>query len=292
MARSMTGFGKATRQFNQDAITVELNAVNHRYLDCGVRLPSSWSALEYEIRQRVKARAARGKINVTVSRKRGESSGARVRFDVELARDYVDAARGLGRLMGSDQPLSVDVLARLDGVFSLEEPEEDLEGAKEVVTDAVEDALTMMIAMREKEGKALAEEVAGRAGEIRATLEHIEAHLPEVNALYEQRLRTRIEELRLEPAVAEDRVAMEVAVMAEKGDVTEELLRLRTHLDHAIDLLELGEPVGRRLDFIAQEIHREINTLGVKVRDSDVAKEVFVLKAELDRIREQVQNIE
>jgi uncharacterized protein (TIGR00255 family) len=156
----------------------------------------------------------------------------------------------------------------------------------------LEQALHKLDGMRATEGKALEDDIRSRLAAMRATLSSIEVRLPELNAAYEVRLRTRINELNAEAGLTEERIAIEVALMAEKSDVTEEVVRFKTHLDHMEEILSSGDSIGRRLDFLTQEIQREVNTLGVKTRDANVAKEVLDLKAELEKIREQIQNIE
>ena len=293
MLRSMTGFGKADGESDGDVISVELTAVNHRYLDCSVRLPNAWNALEGVVRETVRKHIARGKVYVVVNRKRGADSRRQtVVLDAGLAQQYIDAARDLVQLSGKMDTLSVDVLAQLEGVFYHEEPEDDLNQVKDVLLRVTTQALGRADAMRVTEGEALGEEVAGRVALIREALTAIEGRLPELNALYEQRLRTRIEELQGDPELTEERIAIEIALMADKGDVAEEVVRIKTHLDHALELLEKEEPVGRELNFLTQELQREVNTLGSKVRDSAVVKEVLRMKSELERFREQVQNIE
>lgn len=293
MLRSMTGFGKADGDFDGDLISVEVSAVNHRYLDCSVRLPNAWNALEPVVRETVRKHMARGKVYVTMNRKRGPDSRRQtVVLDGDLARQYIDAARDLVQLSGKMDTLSVDVLAQLEGVFYHEEPEDDLNQVKDALLRVTTQALGRADAMRVTEGEALGEEVAGRVALIRETLTAVEGRLPELNALYEQRLRTRIEELQGDSELTEERIAIEIALMADKGDVTEEVVRINTHLDHALELLEKEEPVGRELNFLTQELQREVNTLGSKVRDSAVVKEVLRMKSELERFREQVQNIE
>ena len=293
MLRSMTGFGKADGDFDGDLISVEVSAVNHRYLDCSVRLPNAWNALEPVVRETVRKHMARGKVYVTMNRKRGPDSRRQtVVLDGDLARQYIDAARDLVQLSGKMDTLSVDVLAQLEGVFYHEEPEDDLNQVKDALLRVTTQALGRADAMRVTEGEALGEEVAGRVALIRETLTAVEGRLPELNALYEQRLRTRIEELQGDSELTEERIAIEIALMADKGDVTEEVVRIKTHLDHALELLEKEEPVGRELNFLTQELQREVNTLGSKVRDSAVVKEVLRMKSELERFREQVQNIE
>jgi len=292
MTRSMTGFGKATTELDGQAVTVELCAVNHRYLDASLRTPSAWSALEPDIKQELRKHLARGKINVTLSRKRSTGTGPNVRLDPEVALQYVEASREMAQMLGSYETLSVNALSQLEGVFIQEEPEEDLEALRAGLLTTVTRALEQLNAMREAEGAALASDIRMRIDLIRKALAAVEGRLPELNAHYEERLRARIDELAADMSITEERIGIEVALLAEKADVTEEVVRLKTHLEHMAELLESSEPVGRRLDFLSQEIQREVNTLGVKTRDSDVAKDVLEMKAELEKIREQVQNIE
>jgi uncharacterized protein (TIGR00255 family) len=289
----MTGFGRADCEFDGDVVSVELSSVNHRFLDCGVRLPPAWSALEPMVKETIRKQLTRGKVNVTINRKRGPGSQRQtVACDPEVAKQYIAASKDLVQMLGSMESLSLDVLAQLDGVFYQEEAEEDLEKIQAVVVRVLSDALERLNAMRTTEGEALAEELRYRLSLTREALAVIEQRLPDLNALYEQRLRARINELKADVTLAEDRIAMEIAFMADKGDVTEEVVRLKTHFDHAEDLLGRDEPVGRELTFLAQELQREINTLGAKIHDGDVIKAVLRMKSELERIREQVQNIE
>jgi len=292
MTRSMTGFGKAGGELDGTVVAVEMSTVNHRYFDCFCRMPSAWMALESVVKQAVRTRLARGKVNLTVNRKRANSSGQVVRFDPDVAQRYVDASKELVEMLGTYETLSLDTLARLDGVFYSEEPEEDAERVEALLLQLTNQALDQLDTMRRVEGEALEADLRQRLARMGEMLSDVEARLPQLNALYEQRLRNRIQELQTEVAMPEERIAIEVAVLAEKGDVAEEVVRLRTHLDHAADLLNENEPVGRRLDFLSQEIQREINTLGVKTRDADVAKDIIAMKAELEKLREQVQNIE
>ena len=292
MLRSMTGFGKGACELDGEVVTAELTSVNHRFNDCSIRAPSAWTALEPVVKAEVRKRVSRGKVNVWINRKRGMASRQQVLFDADIAKQYVAASKELAQLLRTDEALSVNVLAQLDGVFYQEEPEEDLDKVQVAVTGAVAEALDHLDAMRVTEGKALASELTYRVGLMREALAAVEERLPEINALYEERLHARVEEINADADVAEERIAIEIAMMAEKSDVTEEVVRLKTHLDHTVELLARDEPVGRELNFLAQEIHREVNTLGSKTRDADVAKDVLAMKSELERIREQVQNVE
>jgi uncharacterized protein (TIGR00255 family) len=288
----MTGFGKASCEFNGSMLSIELSTVNHRFLDCSCRLPSSWWAVEPLIKQAVRERISRGRMGVNVNRKRSSSSSQVVHFDRVLAEQYAQAAREMGQMLGTNELPSLNVLAQLEGVFYQEEADEDLEAVGRVVVGAVNEALDQLDAMRTAEGRVLEQDLRQRVTLICDVLGGIVERLPTLNQLYEKRLRARIDELKGEVPITEERIAMEVALLAEKGDVTEETVRLTTHLDHFLELLDAPEPIGRKLDFLTQEIQREINTLGVKTRDGDVTKEVLRMKAELEKIREQIQNIE
>ncbi len=292
MARSMTGFGKSTCEYAGGTISIELSSVNHRYLDSSIRLPGEWSSLDPVLREALKARLSRGKVNVSISRKRGGGDAQRIRLDRGAAEQYIRASKELSGLLDSEEPLSLQTLAQFENVFSYEEDEEDLEEAKDMLLKLLGEAVGRLDAMRETEGGSLGRDLMQRIGLIRESVAAIEARLPALNELFATRLRARIEELGQDAALTEERIAIEVAIMAEKGDVTEEIVRLKSHLDHAGELLGSTEPVGRQLNFLSQEIQREINTLGSKVRDTDVIRQVLQMKSELERIREQIQNIE
>ncbi len=289
----MTGFGKAARQHNGQTISVELASVNHRFLDPSVRMPNEWAVLDPEIRDALREHVARGKITVNVNRKKGQVAASSVRFDAEVARQYIEAARAIGHLAGEYEKINVNTLAQLHGVFYFEDNDEEVDKVRGVVLDALRDAAQHLNAMRIEEGKALEAELRQRIENIRACLRNIEARLPELNRLYKERLQLRLQELGEDSNVTQDRLAMEVALMADKGDVTEETVRLKSHLDHAIVLLEAGgDAAGRKLNFLSQEMQREINTLGAKIRDSEISREVLEIKSEVEKIREQVQNVE
>ena len=174
-------------------------------------------------------------------------------------------------------------------MFGYEEETVDLDELQVALVGTLEEALDQLNGMRTTEGKKLAVELLERLDQIRGLVDQVKERLPEINTIYESRLKNRIQEICEEPDISEDRLAIEVAIMAEKGDVTEELVRLHSHLDHAIEMIESKEPVGRKLNFLAQEIQREINTLGSKVRDTDVVRFVLEMKSELEKFREQIQ---
>ncbi len=292
MIRSMTGFGKAAKEHRGDAVTIELSAVNHRFLDASLRLPGEWSMLDQPLRELLRERISRGKLNITISRKRADGSATRLRLDRGLAQQYIDRARELVHLLGSNEPVTLDTIARFEDIFIAEDETADLDALREFLSGLLNAALDSLDTMRANEGRALAKDLADRLNGIRATLGEIETRLPQINTLYTDRLRQRIGELAQSTDIAQERLAMEVALAAERGDVTEEVVRLKSHLDHAAELINGKEAAGRKLNFLLQEMQREANTLGSKVRDTEVVRHVLDIKAELERIREQIQNIE
>ena len=292
MTRSMTGFGRVTADIDDESVTIEVNAVNHRFLECTFRLPGVWASLENDLRNVVKSLVSRGKVTVSIRRGRGTTARTSIQFDQKNAQQYIDASRGLAKLMNSTEALSLDVLAQMDGVFFQEETEQDLGRAKEALTAAVTDALIQLNQARELEGQALEADIAERIAEMRDALSVVEARLPDLATAYVDRLKERVAELNVDTGMREERLAMEIALMADKMDVNEEVVRLNSHFEQTLNLLAQPEPVGRDLNFLSQELQREINTLGSKLRDMDVTREVLRLKAELEKLREQAQNIE
>lgn len=292
MAQSMTGFGRATGALDGERVSIELSGVNHRYFECSFRLPFAWTPLEPVLRETLRGRISRGKITVNVRRQQGLMGRRTVVFDPEAARGYLEASRQLAAMMHTGEALSLNTLAGLDGVFCQEEAEEDLEHVREGLTPILDAALDQYNAMRAVEGAALARDIAERIARMREALKAIAARVPELAAAYEARLRERVAALNAEAGISEDRLALEVALMADKSDIHEEVVRLEAHLDHASALLESDEPIGRELNFLAQEIQREATTLTSKLRDIGVAREAMKIKLELEKLREQAQNIE
>lgn len=292
MIRSMTGFGKATADHAGATITIEISAVNHRFFDCSVRTPSAWASHEAAIKQQLKSKIGRGKVNVSVSRKRQAAASAPIVFDEGVAQAYIGAAERLSQLMGMGETVSIDTIANFEGVFTAQEAEEDDQALGKTIAAIVNEAVDQFDEARLREGAALAKDVGERIDAMETMIVQIEEALPGIRKRYAEKLRERVLELAEDTAVTEERLAVEIALMADKADVTEEIVRLKSHFSHGRELLADSEPIGRKLDFLSQEIQREINTLGVKTRDSDVARITFDLKSELEKIREQAANIE
>jgi len=291
----MTGFGRAARELEGMSLEVEARSVNHRHLDLRVRLPRALAELESPLKQRIQGRLSRGKVDVQVSLDVGDSS-ARLEIDPALAAQYVEVARDLAERHALDAPLGVASLLALPGVTRIVETQADPEALGRPLEEAVDEAVAALIAMRASEGEALARELEGRLRRIEALAEAFEKRSGEVVDAARERLRRRAEQIRREVGLLDEaRLHQEVVIAADRLDITEELVRLRSHVAQFREVLssaDRAQPVGRRLDFLLQELGREANTVGSKANDAPLAQDVVELKTELERIREQVQNVE
>jgi len=292
MIRSMTGFGRATGELRGETFAVEISAVNHRHLECAFRMPSSWAILEPSLRDEIKRAISRGKVNISVRRERGVFGQQTIHCDEDVARQYITAAQGLSSILGGAERLSLNTLVGLDGVFYTHEESEDIDAVKSSLSAVLAQAVEQLNAARTQEGAALALDLRERLARMREALAVIENRIPELNQIYLDRLRARIAELTVETGPSQERLALEVALMADKADVNEEVVRLKAHFEHVEEFLATADPVGRELNFLSQEIQREMNTLGSKLRDIGVTREVLRMKSELEKFREQAMNIE
>jgi uncharacterized protein (TIGR00255 family) len=292
--KSMTGYGRGECAQDGFKITVELSSVNRKQTEISVNLPRAMELLEAPIRDLINRHIARGRLTVRVSVHAGGGKGsARLHLNVPLAKAY---ARELGRLakqLRLSGPVTLEQVARAPGVFQTDEElavEEDLWPA---VGKALRKALSQMVKMREREGAHLAADLGKRIGLMRKATAHIQRQAPAVAERYRQHLIERIKSAGLEAPGAEDeRLLKEVVYFADRSDISEELARLQSHFQQFEDCRRAREPVGRMLDFLAQEMNREVNTIGSKANDSLISREVVTLKAELEKFREQAQNIE
>lgn len=295
MILSMTGFGRASFRLGDAAFEVELRSVNQRHLDARLRLPRALTSLEHELRARIQQRFERGRIDCTVSAPSGDTP-ARLEVDREAVRAYLAAARALAQEQGVSDTLGSAELLSLPGVARLVEPVWQSEELLGVVLPALEAALDGLAAMRAAEGEALARELDTRLLRIQEQCSALEARAGEVALSVREKLRRRARQLESEIGVIDEaRLHQELALAADRIDVTEEIVRLRSHVEQFRKSLAdagPGRPAGRRLDFLLQEMTREANTLGSKCADADAAHGVIELKTELERMREQVQNVE
>ncbi len=294
MVKSMTGYGRARETRNGRDITVEVRSVNNRYLDCTVKMPRSFIFAEDAIKALVQKYASRGKVDVFIT---VESQGADetvVAVNEPLAKHYIDALSRLRQLGGDvlGGEISVSELARLPDVLTVTKGEADLETISADLCAVLGQALAAYTAMRETEGRKLAEDIQRRLDTIGAITRLIEERSPQTVAEYRQKLMARMQEVLQSASIDESRILTEAAIFADKVAVDEETVRLRSHLSQLREMLQSGVPVGRKLDFLIQEINREANTIGSKCSDLQIARDVVDLKAEIEKIREQVQNIE
>ena len=288
---SMTGFGGGAAEGQGVRLGVELRSVNSRYLDIQVRCPSNLQSFEQLIRERVQAQLSRGKVSVNFSWTEEAQQKALPTLDEEVASGYLTQLQRLAELSQSDTQVDLALLARLPGVFSFAAAEPENDEAKELIQVALDEALVEMVAMRTKEGQALAEDLRRRVEAVEAHLEHIAELVPRTREQIQNRLREKVAAL-LEPgAIHEDRLAMEVALIAERSDITEEIVRFRSHNAQFFAALDKGGEVGKRFNFLLQEMNREANTISSKSSDSDIIHRVVEIKEEVERLREQVQNL-
>jgi uncharacterized protein (TIGR00255 family) len=293
---SMTGFGRASLRLVSLGFDIEVRSVNHRHLDARVRAPRILSTCEADIRARIQQKIGRGKVDLTIATSDDSSVSARVEFDPGVAAEYGRVARELGSIDGVEGSLTVDTLIGLPGVAHLAEPELPVDELLDALLGGVDEALDALVAMRASEGKAIERDLMARLDRVEALADSIEEQSESVCVAVSDRLRKRTAQLRLETGLLDEaRLHQEIVIAADRLDVTEEIVRLRSHIEQFRAIVQTagaGAPVGRRLDFLLQEFGREANTIGSKGSDAAIAHDVVELKAELERIREQVQNIE
>lgn len=295
LVASMTGYGRGEARGAHAAVLVEARSLNHRFLETSLKLPRGFAGLEPELRRLVQARLARGRIDVTVTTRRLGGAAAAVRADVALGREYVRSARALAEAVGLPVDLRLGDLLRLPGVVTLdEEAEDDDDGERALLLKtAAADALDELVRMRQAEGAALQRELGGHVAALAGWVEDSRAALPATLARIQARLRERVQALIGEaPVVDPGRLAQEVATWVARSDVAEELARLRSHAEQLRGLLAEGGPIGRQLDFLAQELHREVSTIAAKADDAELVARTLEARTLVERIREQVQNIE
>ena len=294
MVRSMTGFGRAEVTGESIAVTVEARSVNHRHLDVAIRLPRTLASLELDARRLVQARLERGRVDVSVQvTPLGGTTAQRVQIDAALAREYVARAQSVAGELGLGPAPGIEWLLERPGVMRLEDAEPVEPSAPwPLLERALSQALDELVERRTAEGERLAEALRSLHADLGTSVDAMAARAPAASARREQRLRERLRALLAETAIDESRIVAEAAIWAEKTDVTEELARLRAHLAEFSLALEKGGPVGRALDFLIQELNREVNTVGSKADDLELSQAGLGAKGVLEKIREQVQNLE
>ena len=292
MIKSMTGYGRAVETVNGREFTVELRSVNNRYLDCTVKMPRSLSFAEEAVKQAVKKAVSRGKVDVFISVKSENSDDTTITLNKAVLEGYLAAMRQMVSEFGVRDDISVSTVSRLPEVFSVEKPEVDEEQLQADLMGVVEKALEGYNAMRDTEGAALAADLRSRGETILSLVEKVEAGNGQTVVAYRARLYAKLQEVLANTTIDESRILTEAAIFADKVAVDEETVRLRSHLKQMNTMLDGGGAVGRKLDFLLQEMNREANTIGSKCTDVRLARIVVDIKAELEKIREQTQNIE
>lgn len=292
LIRSMTGFGRgeATGEFGR--LTVEIKSVNHRFAEVLIRLPRSLSPLEDRLRKLVTDAVARGRLEVYVTWEEPEAKRRSVKVDTDLAGAYYKSLKELQANLGLETGIPLDAILRLPDVVTVQEVGDDLEALWPGLENAGLQALQGLVAMREKEGQALLADLSGRVRTVAGWVQQVAERAPLVVQEARERLKKRLDELLAPGTVDETRLAIEVAILADRADISEELKRLESHLGQLQQLLQADGPVGRKFDFLLQETGREVNTIGSKSQDLTIAGLVVDMKAELEKVREQVQNVE
>lgn len=292
MIKSMTGYGRAVGVFADKQITVELRSVNNRFLDCTVKLPRLYAFCEDAVKQAVKQSVTRGKVDVFVTVNLTQSTDISIGLNKSVLEGYLAALRTIVENYPVRDDISVSSLSRLPDVFTVEKAEQDEDALKAQLLEVVAEALEGFDAMRKAEGEALAKDLTAKAGVILKKVAFVEERSPRSVAEYREKLYARMQEVLSSSGVDEARILTEAAIFADKVAVDEETVRLRSHLDQLQTMLNAAEPIGRKLDFLLQEMNRETNTIGSKCSDLEIARAVVDMKAEMEKIREQIQNIE
>lgn len=293
MVKSMTGFGRGESASVDYKITVEAKSINNRYLEVVPRMPRQILALEDPIKKYVNRYVQRGRVDVFITLEETEERQKTLKTDKELALAYVKSMSEVAELCGIDDKITMEHLVRMPGIFSMEKGEDDLEVIWSLLQEALSAAMENLAAMRQTEGDKLAADLLQRRLVVIDFVKEIDERAPLVVQEYQEKLRCRIEEMLEDKALLDEaKFANEVAYFADRASITEELIRLDSHLTQLRDLLSANDVVGRKLDFLMQELNREINTIGSKANDLQISRRVIDVKSELEKIREQVQNIE
>ena len=292
MIRSMTGYGSAKGTVAGFAITIELRSVNNRYLDLGIKLPRGFLFAESEIKNYIQQKVSRGKLDFFLTLDSVESDQTRIRVNSRLAEAYRNAIMEIGQNLELPTSVSALDIARFSDVLSLEKEELDQAAFLEQLMPLLDTALLDFNAMRSREGEKLAKDLLQKADRIEDMVLAVESQAPKTVSAYRERLEAKLREVLNDTAVAQERVIAEAAIFADRVATDEETVRLHSHLSQFRKMMAEGSPIGRKLDFLIQEFNREANTIGSKCQDSEIAYLVVDLKSEIEKIREQVQNIE
>lgn len=292
LIKSMTGFGRSSLALENMDVLVEMRSVNHRFLEISVRAPHAYSYLEDRLKKQIQQRALRGKIDISVTIQHHGSDGLEVEVNSELAAAYVNALRKANEQLSLEDDLTLTSVMRFSDIFSLRKVQLDEEKMWETILPAVTDAADKFLEMRITEGNKLYEDLKQRLDTLESMLKKVEEHAPETAKRYYDKLYAKICEILADRETDEARIMTEAAIFADRIAIDEETVRLGSHIEQFRNLLDSKEPVGRKLDFLVQEMNREVNTMGSKAQDLAVTRLVVDMKSEIEKMREQIQNIE
>lgn len=289
---SMTGYGKGVSKRDGKTITIEIKTVNHRFLDCNIKLPRNFLFVEDRVKKAVSSAISRGHVDLYLTYEQSSTDEGAYTVDLELANNYLTAVRQLENGTGLANDVTLSTLLRVGDIVTRQQSVEDEDLLAEMTLEAASEALVNLKVMREKEGQSQKADIASKLGTIEACLDRIKEFAPKVVEDYRALLNARIAEV-VEPSLVDkQRLATEVALYADHCAIDEEITRLSTHISNMRSLLEATEPVGRKMDFLMQEFNRETNTIGSKANDMRITKEVLAIKNEIEKMREQAANIE
>ena len=292
MIRSMTGYGRGSIEMDGRSYTIEIKSVNHRYCDLNIKIPKSIMPLEDRIRKTVQSRLNRGKIDIFVTQNLFDKKDVSAFLNKSLADSYFNCLTEIKERYNLRDDISLSLISKFPEVITAKQEDEDVEELWDGLKAALNNALDMMVQMREREGLKLTEDIISKCRGIKEKVLVIEEKSSDIVQEYTDKLKLRLNDLLKDYKVDENRLALEVALLADKASIDEEIVRLKSHLIQVIETLELDEPVGRKLDFIIQEMNRETNTIASKADNLDVINIMLSIKNEIEKIREQVQNLE
>lgn len=292
MLKSMTGYGRCERVFETKKITVEIKSVNHRFSDYNIKVPRQYGYLEDRVRQTVSRSVARGKIDVYVNIENCGETDKVITLNKDIVTNYIEVLKDISETFSVENDISVSGIANLPDVFRTEIKREDEEELWKCVSEVLNEALTEFLAMRSREGERIEADLRARVAYMASLAAEIDKRSPVIVEEYKNKLYSKIKEIVDDEKIDDSRILTEVAIFADKVAVNEETVRLASHYDEFFSIMDLDEPAGRKVDFLIQEINREVNTIGSKASDLEVSKIVVTLKGEIEKLREQIQNIE
>ena len=292
MLKSMTGFGRCENATDEYKISVEMKAVNHRYLDLSIKMPKKFNYFEAGIRNLLKNDIQRGKVDVFINYEDYTENKMSLKYNASLAAEYMEYFKKMEEQFGIANDIKVSVLSRMPEVLTMEEVPDDEDSMWKILSEVVEEAAGSFVESRVREGEHLKNDLLGKLDYMLEQVAFIEERSPRVVAEYRMKLEEKVHELLESASIDEGRIATEVTIFADKICVDEETVRLRSHIEHTRKELLAGGSVGRKLDFIAQEMNREANTILSKANDLEISEHAIILKTEIEKVREQIQNIE